>query len=130
MGPDGTPLTLAAFKGKAVLLNLWASWCAPCIEEMPALARLQKDRGGADFTVLAVSLDLKPDDGRAWLAANHLETLAYYYDPKTRLFDALKAPGLPLSVFIDKEGREVGRVSGAVRWDEPSARHLIARIAP
>jgi thiol-disulfide isomerase/thioredoxin len=127
VGPDGAALTLAAFKGRTILLNLWASWCRPCVEEMPALARLQKDLGGPDFTVVAVSLDMNPEDGRAWLAANHLEALPFHFDPKGRLYDALKAPGLPVSIFIDKEGREVGRVAGSIPWDEPKARALIAR---
>jgi len=126
-GPDGAPLTLAAFKGRTVLLNLWASWCAPCVAEMPALARLQKDLGGPGFTVITVSLDLKPEDARAFLAANHLEALAFHFDPTGRLYDALKAPGLPVSIFIDKEGREVGRIAGEVPWDEPKARALIRR---
>jgi hypothetical protein len=96
---------------------------------MPALERLQKDLGGPDFIVVAVSLDMNPEDGRAWLAANHLEALPFHFDPKGRLYDALKAPGLPVSIFIDKEGREVGRIAGAVPWDEPKARALIARAA-
>jgi thiol-disulfide isomerase/thioredoxin len=127
-GPDGAPVTLAAFKGRAVLLNLWASWCPPCIEEMPALSRLQAALGGPGFTVLAVDLDIKPEDGRQWLAVNHIANLAFHHDEKGKLFDALKAPGLPLSVFIDKEGREVGRIAGSVPWDAPRARALIAKI--
>lgn len=129
MGPNGAPVTLADFRGRAVLLNLWASWCLPCIEEMPALSRLQRDLGGPDFVVLAVSLDLQPEQGRDWLDTHKIENLPFHYDQKGRLYDALKAPGLPLSVFIDKEGREVGRIAGAVPWDDPEARALIAKAA-
>jgi thiol-disulfide isomerase/thioredoxin len=127
-GPDGAPIRLGDFKGKALLVNLWASWCAPCVAEMPALMRLQHDLGGTDFAVIAVDIDHEPDKGRAWLALNKLDALAFYSDPKGVLFEALKAPGLPLSVFVDEEGREVGRISGAVPWDEPRARALIAKI--
>ena len=126
-GPDGAPMTIAAYKGRAVLLNLWASWCAPCVAEMPALSRLQTALGGEGFTVVAVSLDLKPEQGQEWLTVNHIVNLPFHHDPKGRLYDALKAPGLPLSIFIDKEGREVGRIAGALPWDEPRARALIAR---
>jgi thiol-disulfide isomerase/thioredoxin len=125
-GPDGAAVPLAGFKGKTVLLNLWASWCRPCIEEMPALARLQRDLGSADFAVVAVSIDHKPEEGRAWLKANTVD-LPFYSDPEAKLFDALKAPGVPLSVFVDKDGQEVGRIGGAVPWDEAKARALIAK---
>ena len=126
-GPDGAEITLAAYKGRRVLLNLWASWCLPCVEEMPALSRLQRDLGGPHFAVVAVSLDMKPEQGKAWLAVNHIDNLPFHHDAKGKLYDALKAPGLPLTVFIDAEGREVGRVAGAVPWDEPRARALLAK---
>ena len=125
-GPDGTPVGIAAFRGKTILLNLWASWCRPCVEEMPALARLQAALGSANFEVIAISIDRKPEDGRSWLKANKIE-LPFYSDPEAKLYDAIKAPGLPVSLFIDKEGREVGRISGAVPWDEPKARALITK---
>jgi thiol-disulfide isomerase/thioredoxin len=127
-GPDGTPVRLADFKGKALLVNLWASWCAPCVAEMPALMRLQRDLGGPEFAVIAINIDHEPDKGRAWLALNKLDALAFYNDAEGVLFGAFKAPGLPLSVFVDKDGREVGRIGGAVPWDEPQARALVAKI--
>jgi len=126
LGPDGKSVSLAAFRGKVVLLNLWASWCQPCVEEMPALARLQAALAGPNFQVVAISIDRKPEDGRNWLKANGID-LPFYSDPGAGLYDAIKAPGLPVSLFIDKDGHEVGRISGAVPWDEPKARALIAK---
>lgn len=126
--PDGSDARLAGFRGRAVLVNLWASWCAPCVAELPALSRLSKDLAGADFAVVTVSLDRSADEGRQWLADNHLTNLPAYHDPQGRLFDALKAPGLPISLFIGADGREYGRIAGPVPWDEPKARDLVARL--
>jgi thiol-disulfide isomerase/thioredoxin len=126
-GPDGAPVRLSDFKGKVLVVNLWASWCTPCVEEMPALLRLEKDLAGPGLAVIAIDIDHEPDKGRAWLAANGLSALPYYSDPGGKLFDALKAPGLPTTLFVNKAGQEAGRIAGAVPWDEPKARALVAR---
>jgi thiol-disulfide isomerase/thioredoxin len=122
----GDTVTLASFRGQVVLLNFWATWCAPCIREMPALDRLQGDLGGRDFTVLIVS----EDRGGAKVAVPFLRKLGLtrldtYLDPKGALSRAMGLNGLPTTVLIDRDGREVGRVQGAAEWDAPEAKALI-----
>ncbi len=115
---DGRPLTAEAWRGRVVLLNLWATWCVPCVEEMPALDRLQARLGGPDFEVVALALDrqgiavVKPFVERLKLAR-----LALYLDPTGATTRALGARGLPTSLLIDREGSELGRVEGAADWD-------------
>jgi thiol-disulfide isomerase/thioredoxin len=123
---DGKPLTLADFKGRVVLLNLWATWCGPCVEEMPALDRLQERLGGPDFAVVALSVDRQ---GRSlvepFMEKLGLKHLAMYLDTTSALMRALKVRGLPTTVLLDRDGREVGRLEGAAAWDSPEAEALI-----
>ena len=122
----GAAVSLSDFRGGTVLLNFWATWCAPCLREMPALDRLQAALGGARFTVLLVSIDR----GGAKVAAPFLKRLGVtrlrtHLDPKRKLERAFATFGLPTSILIDAAGREVGRVQGAAEWDAPEARELI-----
>ncbi|MCH8002303.1 MAG: TlpA family protein disulfide reductase [Proteobacteria bacterium] len=123
---DGAPVRLADFKGRVVVLNFWATWCAPCVREMPSLDRLQaalEDRG---LAVLAVSIDrggakvIRPFAKRLGL-----ERLGLYHDPKGALFKAFGVTGLPTTFLIDRRGQIVGAYPGAAEWDEPEARALI-----
>ena len=123
---DGTPVRLADFKGRVVVLNFWATWCPPCIREMPSLDRLQaalEDRG---LAVLAVSIDrggakvIRPFAERLGL-----ERLGLYHDSKAALFKAFGVTGLPTTFLIDRRGQIVGAYPGAAEWDEPEARALI-----
>jgi thiol-disulfide isomerase/thioredoxin len=123
--PKGAPTRLSDFRGRVILVNLWASWCAPCVRELPALDRLQARLGGADFEVVAVNLDRKPEEGRRFLRARGIKRLAFYHDDKLALFQALNPQGLPLSLLIDREGRVLGRLEGAAAWDSPAARKVI-----
>ena len=122
----GTEVTLDAFKGKVVVLNLWATWCVPCIKEMPSLERLSdrmKDKGVA---VLSVSQDrggLKQVE--PFLKKHTLKTLPIYLDPKGAVLKAIGGRGLPTTLVIDKEGREIGRLEGDAEWDGPHAVALI-----
>lgn len=120
------PMTLEAFRGKVVLLNLWATWCVPCREEMPALDRLQAQRGGKDFAVVAVAQDR---GGRAkvetFLDEIGAKRLAPYLDASMKSARAWTAIGLPTTLLIDRDGREVGRLVGAAAWDSPEALRLI-----
>jgi thiol-disulfide isomerase/thioredoxin len=128
-GPDGQPISLAAFHGRAVLMNLWATWCGPCVEELPALDALQKELGGQTFQVVAVNMDADDEGAAARFLGEHgLAHLALYSDPKLLMDPALAGPGIPASVLYDAEGREVGRLYGAVDWASPEARALIARV--
>lgn len=125
-GPDGKPLSLADFKGKVVVLNLWATWCGPCKIEMPHLAKLKTILGERDFAVIAVSLDRgSPDKPRKFLEQAKLTSLGLYHDPAAQIGFKLMAIGMPATLVIDAEGREVGRLVGPAEWDSPEAVRLI-----
>jgi thiol-disulfide isomerase/thioredoxin len=119
--------TLAEFRGKVVLLNVWATWCAPCREEMPALDRLQQKLGGPRFEVLALSVDA---GGAAAVKRFYEEigvrSLAIYVDPAMRATGSLGLLGIPTTLLVDRDGREIGRRAGPAEWDGPDAARLIA----
>jgi len=128
---DGAATTLAAFRGKVVLVNFWATWCAPCIREMPTLGRLQAALGGDRFTVAAVSIDR----GGARVAQSFLKkldaknpgvgALPLYLDGKMALAAALGVRGMPTTFLLDRDGRLVGQLTGIAEWDSPEAQALI-----
>lgn len=124
--PDGAPASLADFRGKTVLLNLWATWCAPCIAEMPTLDRLAA-READRLHVLTVSQDL---DGRdkveAFFAKQGYRKLETWLDPQMALMTGLKADTLPTTILYDAQGREVWRVVGMEDWESGRAALLIA----
>lgn len=123
---EGKTLTMDAFKGRWVLLNLWATWCTPCREEMPSLDRLQAEWGGEDFTVVAVSMDRNGASlAKAFLAEVNATHLALYADPSSKMMFAFKAFGLPTTLLISPEGEIRGRFVGPVEWDDPSARRVL-----
>lgn len=126
LDPNDRPVTLEAFRGKVVLLNLWATWCVPCREEMPALDRLQAKRGSKDFAVVAVAQDRS---GRAkveiFLGQIGARHLASYLDTSMKSGRAWGTIGLPTSILIDRQGREIGRLIGAAEWDSADALRLI-----
>lgn len=126
---DGTgkERTLKDWRGKVVLLNLWATWCVPCRKEMPGLDRLQAELGSDKFEVVAVSSDKTGIDGaRKFLGQVKSEKLAVYSDPTVRITSTLKAIGMPATILIDREGREIGRLVGPAEWDSADAKALIA----
>ncbi|MDX2202458.1 MAG: TlpA disulfide reductase family protein [Hyphomicrobiaceae bacterium] len=126
---QGRELTLAAFRGKVVLLNLWATWCLPCRKEMPALDRLQGELGSDKFEVVALSVDRTGIAGaRRFLDETKVEKLAVYADPSARLTSPLRATGLPTTLLIDADGREVGRLIGPAEWDSAEAVRLIKAV--
>ncbi|RBP11963.1 thiol-disulfide isomerase/thioredoxin [Roseiarcus fermentans] len=131
--PDGSKTSLADFRGRAVLLNLWATWCVPCRTEMPALDALQATKGGKDFEVVAVNVDTARLERRAaFLDGAGVKTLGRYADPSGDAFETLrrdgKALGLPVTLLIDREGCEVAAAAGAVAWDSADAQALIAAL--
>jgi thiol-disulfide isomerase/thioredoxin len=128
-GAKGTEKSVADWRGKVVLVNLWATWCAPCRKEMPALDRLQKELGSSKFEVVAISVDRTGLAGaRKFLDEANVQNLALYADPTTKLSSALKAVGLPITLLLDTEGREIGRLVGPAEWDSEDAKRLIRAV--
>jgi thiol-disulfide isomerase/thioredoxin len=129
---DGNEVTLADFQDEVVVLNLWATWCAPCRREMPSLDRLQAKYGNDGLEVIALSLD-RGDVAkvRAFFDELAIANLAIYHDPKGRAGRELGAPGLPTTLVIDRAGQEVGRLLGPAEWDSAEALAVIeALIGP
>ena len=125
---DGTDISLKDFRGQTVLLNIWATWCAPCIAEIPSLDVLQKERGSANFTVVAVSMDRHIDDAKAFYADNKIHNLVLYHDPTFSLSSKVKVKGIPISILYDKNGREIARISGEVDWQGRQVSALLDTI--
>ena len=122
----GKERTLDDWKGKVVLLNLWATWCIPCRKEMPGLDRLQGEFGSEKFEVVAVSVDRTGTAGaKKFLDQIKVEKLAVLADPTARMGTTLRAIGMPATLLIDGEGREIGRLVGPAEWDTPEAKALI-----
>jgi thiol-disulfide isomerase/thioredoxin len=131
--PDGAKATLADFRGRAVLLNLWATWCVPCRAEMPALDRLQAEAGSDRFEVVAVNVDTARLERRGvFLDGVGVKALTRYADPSGDAFETLrkdgKALGLPVTMLIDRNGCEIGTVAGAVKWDSADAAALVGAL--
>jgi thiol-disulfide isomerase/thioredoxin len=125
-GVGGEEKTLADFKGKIVLLNIWASWCVPCREEMPQLDKLQAELGGKDFEVVAVNIDRGGGDkAKKFLEETGASHLALYTDPSGKLFAAAKAVGMPTTLLIDRDGKEISRLVGPADWGSEDAKTLI-----
>ncbi|HVL73221.1 MAG TPA: TlpA disulfide reductase family protein [Beijerinckiaceae bacterium] len=129
-GPDGAPLTLADFRGRTVLVNLWATWCAPCRHEMPALDKLQAELGGPAFEVVAINIDTRNlDRPRTWLQEAGVTRLAYYADPQARTFQELrqagKAFGMPTTFLLDPQGCELAALHGPAEWASEDALRLV-----
>ena len=128
--PDGARTSLADFAGKPVLLNLWATWCAPCVKELPTLDALQVREGKA-LQVLTVSQDM---EGRskveAFLAKGKFQTLEAWLDPEMGLMAELGVSTLPTTILYDANGREVWRVAGDKDWSSAEAAKLLREVSP
>jgi thiol-disulfide isomerase/thioredoxin len=126
---EGEQVSLADFRGKVVVLNLWATWCAPCRREMPSLDRLQAELGDDGLEVIALSLD-RGDVAKVREFFDELEiaNLKIYRDPDTRASRALEALGLPTTIVIDRAGQEVGRLLGPAEWDSADALALLRTL--
>jgi len=127
---SGKPVKLVDFRGRTVLLNLWATWCVPCRKEMPALDALQGKLGGDKFEVVAVNIDTRnPDKPKAWLEDVGIKRLGYYADPSAKVFQDLKAVGkavgMPTTLLIDPNGCELGVLAGPAEWASDDAIKLI-----
>jgi thiol-disulfide isomerase/thioredoxin len=122
--------SLAEWRGRTVLFNLWATWCVPCRREMPALDALQARLGGPQFEVVAVNIDTRdPAKPKAWLQEVGIRHLAYYADPSAKAFQDLKAAGkafgMPTTLLMDPQGCELGELAGPAAWASDDAVKLV-----
>lgn len=123
----GAERRLSEFRGKVVLLNLWATWCAPCRKEMPSLERLQTEMGGETFQVVTLATGRNnPAKIAEFFEQAGVSHLPRFTDASQSIARAMGVVGLPVSVLIDAEGREVARLIGGAEWDSPEAKALIA----
>ena len=135
-GADGRQHQLKDWRGRFVLLNLWATWCVPCRKEMPALDALEEKLGGQDFQVVAVNIDTRdPDKPKAWIKEVGIKRLAYFADPQAKVFQDLKAAGrafgMPTTLLIDREGCEIANLAGPAEWaSEDAVKLLMTAKAP
>jgi thiol-disulfide isomerase/thioredoxin len=133
---NGQPKKLSDWRGRTVLVNLWATWCVPCRKEMPALEDLQTKLGGPNFEVVAVNIDTRdPDKPKKFLKDANLTRLGFFSDEKAKVFQDLKsvgrALGMPTSVLIDGQGCEIATIAGPAEWGSDDAVKLIqAAITP
>jgi thiol-disulfide isomerase/thioredoxin len=126
---DAGETTLEAYRGKYVLLNFWATWCAPCRKEMPQLSELQTEFGGEAFEVLTVATGRNSPTGiRKFFEEIGVDNLPRHQDPKQALAREMAVLGLPITVLIDPEGREVARLIGDADWASDSAKAIIATV--
>ncbi|MFP6757829.1 MAG: TlpA disulfide reductase family protein [Alphaproteobacteria bacterium] len=117
---DGSPVPIGDFRGRTLLINLWATWCAPCLREMPMLDRLALATAGAGFEVIALNQERGGLEAALPYWQEHGFTgLSLYLDDGLKSGRALAATGLPLTVFVDAEGRELARLEGVAEWDHP-----------
>jgi len=128
---DGRDRTLADWRGRTVLLNLWATWCVPCRKEMPALDALQGDLGGDKFEVVAIDIDTRdPEKPIAFLKDIGVRRLAYFADRSAKVFQDLKlagkAFGMPTTLLIDPSGCEIGTMAGPAEWSSPEGVKLVS----
>jgi thiol-disulfide isomerase/thioredoxin len=127
---DDKEIALADFRGKTVLVNFWATWCIPCVKEMPSLAKLQESLGAERFRVVALSLDGPQTRAKVapFIRDKNLGALAVYFDIGRKAMRALDVSVLPTSVLIDPQGREVGRLQGDAEWAAPEAVALMRHV--
>lgn len=126
---EGKTVTLQDFRGKVVLLNVWATWCPPCRKEMPSLDRLQQQLGGRGFEVVALSVDRggTPAAIQTFYRETDVRSLAVYIDASAQASGQLGVVGIPTTLLIDGAGREIGRLTGPAEWDSPAAIAAIRR---
>ena len=123
----GKPVKIADFKGKVVVLNAWATWCAPCKTEMPTLAKLAAAYKGQPVEVVVVSIDEPEKAAQAALFIAQNDPLKFYHDPAKKILFRLNGQGAPTTVIYGKDGLEQARVSGDADWTSPEARALVDR---
>jgi thiol-disulfide isomerase/thioredoxin len=122
----GREMALGDLKGRVLLVNFWATWCAPCVEELPSLDRLQAEMGSKDFAVLAINEDRQGAKAAVPFLEKHgLKNLAVHVDRQMALARALGLRGMPSTYLVDRTGKVVGALVGVAEWDSPEAKALI-----
>lgn len=127
-GDDGTPVSLQDFRGQYVLLNVWATWCAPCVAEIPSLEALQGEYADKNLVVVAVSMDRHSVDGESFFKTKNIKHLKFYHDPSFSMAADVGERGLPISIFYDKSGVEIARVPGEVDWQSQEVKAFLGHI--
>ena len=122
---EGENIYLKNFHGKVILLNVWATWCTPCVKEMPSLEKFQSEYGSDQFEAIAVSMDIEAVDAESFYATHEFTNLKFYHDPSLGISGMLGVSGLPISVFYDASGREIARIPGPVDWQSAEVRALM-----
>jgi thiol-disulfide isomerase/thioredoxin len=123
---NSDPLILKSFSGSLTLINFWATWCAPCLEEMPSLSNLQTIKGGKNFKVVTIAtMRNSPKSVENFFKKTSIENLTKYQDPKGKLARSLKIAGLPLTILLSKDNKEVARFIGDADWSSPQALNMI-----
>ena len=129
LSEDGDPLTLAAYEGKHVVLNFWATWCAPCRKEMPHLSELQAELGGDDFEVVTVATGVNQRPAmQRFLAEIGVDNLPLHTDGNSALARDMGVIGLPVTLILDPEGQEVARLIGDADWASDNAKDILRTL--
>jgi thiol-disulfide isomerase/thioredoxin len=128
---SGAERRLSEWRGRTILLNLWATWCVPCRKEMPALDELQAKLGGPQFEVVTINIDTRdPEKPRNWFKEVGLKSLGYYADANAKVFQDLKligrAFGMPTTMLVDPAGCEIGTLAGPAEWSSEDAVKLVS----
>lgn len=127
-GPDGEMISLADFRGKKVLLNVWATWCAPCIAEIPSLDQLQKEKGGDGFQVVAISLDRHRVEAESFLKSKNVEHLELFHDATLGIAGDVGVVGLPITILYDEQGVERARLPGEANWQSAESEAFLRAV--
>jgi thiol-disulfide isomerase/thioredoxin len=126
---DGSEMDLQAYQGKTILVNFWATWCAPCRKEMPSLAALQDEFGGDDFAVVTIATGRNPPPAmKKFFAEAGVTNLPLHRDPKQALARQMAVLGLPVTMVLNERGEEIGRLIGDADWHSDEARAMIAAL--
>jgi len=126
---DGETRQISDYHGQYVLLNLWATWCAPCRKEMPQLSALQEEFGGANFQVVTIATGRNPPPAlKKFFADIGVDNLPLHRDPKQQLARQMGVFGLPVVMLINPDGKEIGRLTGPAEWDSQSAKAIVAAL--